>query len=399
MYKTGVTSYFADLHIHLGSTMSGKPVKITASRTMTLTAVLEEASERKGIELIGIIDAHVPEVLQEVTELIERKQAHPLQDGGIRYKQTTLLLGAEVEIKEEGRGEAHFLCYLPTLAAMQDFTKWLAQRCRNVTLSSQRIYCTIRELQKHVHLLEGIVVPAHIFTPHKGLYGSCTDHVAEIAEPSLFAAVELGLSANTVMADTISELHSYTFLTNSDAHSLAKIGREYQMIAMAEPGFQEWRRALKRQNGRAVMANYGLHPQLGKYHQTSCQACGTPFANDWMERCTECGKKAVIRGVGERIRQLADVPPGEHPPYRPAYIEQFPLEFLPGIGPKRRAQLYQAFGTEMNILHRVDEADLARVLGTELASRIVQARSGQLTVSSGGAGVYGRVLADRMTKE
>lgn len=390
--------FFADLHIHLGNTMTGKPIKITASRKMTLAAVLEEASERKGIELIGIIDAHVPEVQQELMELIERRHAIPLPDGGVRYKRTTLLLGAEVEVKEAGRGEAHFLCYLPTLAAMQLFTQWLAERCRNVTLSSQRIACTIRQLQEQVALLAGIVIPAHIFTPHKGLFGSCTDHIAEVAEPSLFAAMELGLSANTQMADRISELHPYTFVTNSDAHSLAKIGREYQSVLMAAPNFHEWRQALSRVNGRMVAANYGLHPQLGKYHQTICQSCGTPFPQEWAERCVTCGKKTVIRGVEERILQLANVAPDTHPSYRPAYIEQFPLEFLPGIGPKRREQLYREFGTEMNILHRACESDLRRVIG-DLANVIVQARSGQLAVDAGGAGLYGRVSAKKMERE
>lgn len=394
MDKTVLTSFFADLHIHLGSTMSGRPVKITASRKMTLSAVLEEASERKGIELIGIIDAHVPEVQQELLGLIAQGLAVPLEGGGVRYKQTTLILGAEVEVKEAGRGEAHFLCYMPTLAAMQRFTGWLAQRCRNVTLSSQRIDCTIVELQQCVASLAGIVIPAHIFTPHKGLYGSCTDHMAEVADPTLFAAVELGLSANTEMADRIGELHPYTFVTNSDAHSLAKIGREYQAILMKEPSFYEWRLALARAEGRRIVANYGLHPELGKYHQTTCQACGTPFPPNAAERCAACGKKTVIRGVDERIGQLADCARGDHPPHRPAYIEQFPLEFLPGIGPKRRELLYREFGTEMNILHRVEEAELRRVVG-DLADVIIRARTGGLHVNAGGAGTYGRVTADK----
>ncbi|MGO0060918.1 endonuclease Q family protein [Brevibacillus fluminis] len=390
MCSTTLPAFFADLHIHLGSTMSGKPVKITASRKMTLSAVLEEASERKGIELIGIIDSHVPEVQQELRELMDRGQAIPLKEGGVRYKQTTLILGAEVEVKEAGRGEAHFLCYVPTLDAMQSFTGWLERRCRNVTLSSQRIDCTIVQLQEQVASLGGLVIPAHIFTPHKGLYGSCTDHMAEVANPALFAAVELGLSSNTQMADQISELHPFPFVTNSDAHSLAKIGREYQSIMMKEPNFHEWRLALSHAEGRMIAANYGLHPELGKYHQTSCQACGTPFPKEATERCAACGKKAVIRGVEERIRQLADLAPGIHPPHRPAYIEQFPLEFLPGIGPKRREQLYREFGTEMNILHRVGEADLSRVIG-ELATVIIRARAGELAVNAGGAGTYGKV--------
>nr|WP_241254492.1 endonuclease Q family protein [Brevibacillus sp. SYP-B805] len=384
-------SFFCDLHIHVGGTQSGRPVKITASRQMTLTRILEEASERKGMEMIGIIDAHAPEVQEELAELMERRQAVPHPLGGIAYKQTMLLLGCEVEIKEPGRGEAHFLCYLPTLDKMSRFTRWLSARCKNVNLSSQRIAAGLHELQEYLASQEGILIPAHIFTPHKGLYGSCADRLADVLDPALVNAVELGLSANTEMADRLSELHDKTFVTNSDAHSLSKIGREYQAIRMAEPCFEEWRKALQRADGRGVAANYGLHPRLGKYHQTTCQSCHAPLPVEGDGRCPHCGYKAVVRGVAERVEQLADLPAGVHPPHRPPYVEQIPLEFIPGVGRKTREKLYQAFGTEMNILHRTDEEQLASIVGEAAARTIILARAGKLAISAGGAGTYGRV--------
>jgi uncharacterized protein (TIGR00375 family) len=384
--------YFCDMHIHIGGTNSGKPVKITASRQMTLTRILEEASERKGMDVIGIIDAHAPEVQEELIALLEKGAAKEHRDGGILYKQTMLILGCEVEIKEAGRGEAHFLCYLPSVGQMRLFTDWLSRRCKNVHLSSQRIGVTLRDLQERVAEGGGVLVPAHIFTPHKGLYGSCTDSLAEVADPSLIPAVELGLSANTDMADRLAELHDKTFLTNSDAHSLAKIGREYQAIAMGERSFREWKRALHREAGRGVVVNYGLHPQLGKYHQTACQSCRSMLPADAFGRCPQCGFKRVVRGVFDRIEQLADCPPGVHPPFRPPYVEQVPLEFIPGVGPKLRDKLYRAFGTEMNILHRIGREELADVVGERIADLIVQARGGRLNIKAGGAGTYGRIV-------
>jgi len=379
------------MHIHIGGTASGKPVKITASRQMTLTRILEESSERKGMDVIGIIDAHVPEVQAELEALILQGAAVPHPDGGILYKQTMLILGCEVEIKEEGRGEAHFLCYLPDLRRMRQFTAWLNARTRNVNLSSQRAAASLRDLQSVTDSLDGTVVPAHIFTPHKGLYGSCTDSLAEVADAGLIAAVELGLSANTEMADRLRELHDKTFLTNSDAHSLGKIGREYQVIAMRERCFAEWRKALLRQEGRGVVVNYGLHPRLGKYHQTACQNCQSLQPADETGRCPQCGFKRVVRGVSNRIQQLADLPAGVHPAHRPPYVEQVPLEFIPGLGPKGREKLYQAFGTEMNILHRTGESDLAQVVGEKTARTIILAREGALSIEAGRAGVYGRI--------
>lgn len=359
---------------------------------MTLTKILEEASWRKGMDMIGVIDAHSPEVQEEILDLLERGDVIEQSDGGILFQQTVLILGCEVEIKEEGRGEAHFLVYLPTIKAMQTFTHWLGTRCKNVHLSSQRIHATILELQQCAQHLGGTVIPAHIFTPHKGLYGSCTDSMQEVLDPTLIYAVELGLSANTQMADQISELHSKTFLTNSDAHSLGKIGREYQEIRMAEASFAEWIKALQQKDGRGVVVNYGLTPQLGKYHQTTCQGCQTPLPEDDSPRCPVCGFKRVVRGVAARIGQLADLPKDVHPAHRPPYVEQVPLEFIPGVGPKLLQKLYDAFGTQMDILHRVAEEDLIRVAGEKIANRIVRARSGALNVQAGGAGIYGRIV-------
>ena len=384
-------SYFCDMHIHIGGTRSGRPVKITASRQMTLTRILEEASNKKGMEMIGIIDAHSPEVQEELLDLLERGEAAEHPDGGVIYQKTVLILGCEVEIKEPDRGEAHFLVYLPRLRDMQAFTRWMAERCKNQHLSSQRIHATVRELQQTARQLAGTVIPAHIFTPHKGLYGSCADSLSEVLDPSLVEAVELGLSANTAMADRISELHGFTFLTNSDAHSLGKIGREYQAIRMAERTFAEWRKALRREQGRTVAVNYGLHPQLGKYHQTACQNCQSLLPPDGTDRCPACGFKRVVRGVAARIAELADAAEEQHPAHRPPYVEQVPLEFLPGVGPKLLQKLYAAFGTQMDVLHRIPEADLARVTGERIARLIILARTGELLITPGGAGTYGRI--------
>ncbi|MFD2371855.1 endonuclease Q family protein [Brevibacillus sp. GCM10020057] len=394
MAENVLHEYFCDMHIHIGGTRTGKPVKITASRQMTLTRILEEASERKGMDVVGIIDAHSPEVQEELIDLLESGAAIEHADGGILYKETMLILGCEVEIKEGERGEAHFLAYMPTLREMRSFTEWLSARCKNVTLSSQRIHASFKELQSCVEELGGLLIPAHIFTPHKGLYGSCADSLADVLDPAKIIAVELGLSANTEMADQLSELRDKTFLTNSDAHSLGKIGREYQVMRMKERSYKEWEKALRRQEGRRVTVNYGLQPQLGKYHLTACQNCQSLLPADASGRCPECGHKRVVRGVAARIEQLADLPKGQHPVHRPPYVEQVPLEFIPGVGPRLLQKLYASFGTQMNVLHRVGYEELAAVAGEKIASLIEKARTGALAVEAGGAGTYGRIVQE-----
>src|SRR5690625_4737459 len=116
---------------------------------------------------------------------------------------------------------------------------------KNVTLSSQRYYGSVKELQYKVKELGGIFIPAHVFTPFKSLYGrGVKKSLREVLDPDLIDAVELGLSSDTFMADQISELHEFTFVTNSDAHSLGKIAREYQQIKMKEASFKELEWAL-----------------------------------------------------------------------------------------------------------------------------------------------------------
>ena len=149
---------------------------------------------------------------------------------------------------------------------------------KNIHLSSQRIYVSGKELQQKVKELNGLFIPAHVFTPFKSLYGKGVKHsLTEVLNPEYIDGIELGLSSDTYMADGIAELHSYTFLSNSDAHSLGKIAREYQTIAMNEPTFTELKKALSHEDGRGIVANFGLDPLLGKYHQTVCEKCQYPF--------------------------------------------------------------------------------------------------------------------------
>jgi uncharacterized protein (TIGR00375 family) len=378
------------MHIHIGRDMYNKPVKITASKTLTLTNILVESSRNKGIDLIGIIDCHAPAVQQEIIRLIEQKKAYELKDGGIRFEQVTLLLGSEVEIYDENcKGPIHVLCYFPTLAKIAYFSEWLTTRMKNITLSSQRYYGTARELQYKVKELDGIFIPAHIFTPFKSLYGrGVTSSLLEVFDPDLIDGVELGLSSDTQMADQISELHDYTFVTNSDAHSLAKIAREYQEINMEEPSFKEFNLALHKIDGRGVKQNYGMNPLLGKYHQTVCNNCLKQVALKTTE-CPNCGSTKIIKGVFDRILELKDTDLKVNE--RPNYLYQVPLEYLPKLGPKTFKKLLERFDTEMNVIHYATYEQLAEVVSEKLARSIIDMREGKLKINAGGGGKYGTI--------
>lgn len=388
---------YADLHIHIGRTSSGRPVKITGSRSLTLENILEESAFRKGLNLIGIIDCHVPEVLQELAQLIKQGRVEALKGGGLRFDEVTLIPGTEIEIKDEhSQGPIHVLAYFPTFEAMQQFSLFLSKHVTNNTLSTQRFFNgTAKDIQRETKALGGLFIPAHVFTPFKSLYGvGVVQSLTEILDPEAIDAIELGLSSDTEMAEQIAELKSFPFVSNSDAHSLGKIAREYQTMRVKDATFEELQMALRDAKGRCILANFGLDPRLGKYHRTRCAECMIEIdQNDVQNGCPTCGATRVIKGVYERLSELRtdqsrmDRNEVTHPPY----IHQVPLDFIPKVGKKTLAKLLDHFGTEMAILHEVPKAALVTVVGEAIAERIVRARAGEVTIHSGGAGRYGKV--------
>ncbi|MDQ6599539.1 TIGR00375 family protein [Bacillus salipaludis] len=383
-------NYYVDLHIHIGRTWTGKPVKITGAKSLTFTNIIEHARHEKGLNMVGIIDSHSPEVILEMENLIESGDLVEHPDGGLVFGDLTVIPGSELEIYDEGcNGPIHLLGFFPTLAIMREFSSWLSKNLKNVQLSSQRVYVTGLELQKKIKDLGGIFIPAHVFTPFKSLYGKGVNRsLTEVFDPNLIDGIELGLSSDTDMADQIGEIHKYTFVTNSDAHSLAKIAREYQVIAMEEPTFKELQKALNGEDGRGVVANYGLDPLLGKYHKTVCAECLNPAGED-DQICTLCGNKKIIKGVADRILELKTAEEG--PSNRPPYVHQVPLEFIPGLGPKLLEKLVNHFGSEMAILHEVPAESLKEVVPPKIAELIMKAREGEIHLSAGGGGKYGKI--------
>lgn len=389
-----LNKYFADMHIHIGRDQYGQPVKISASHSLTLTNILKEASRRKGLQLIGIIDCHVPAVQEEIQSLIDQKLAVEQSAGGIKFEDTTVLLGSEIEIYDENcKGPVHVLTFFPSLKKIAAFTEWLRDKMTNITLSSQRYYGVAIELQEKVKQLSGLFIPAHVFTPFKSLYGrGVKKSLREIFDPNLIDGIELGLSSDTKMADEISELHPYTYLSNSDAHSSAKIAREYQEIKMKTPSFAEFSLALKKERGRKITRNFGMNPKLGKYYTTVCVNCYKKV-NYGTNICPHCQSKKIVNGVYDRIKQLAKN--SKDKIGRPSYIYQVPLEYLPTLGPKTLEKLLENFETEMNIIHHVPYEQLKEVVPGRLAKLIIQMRKGELEIQAGGGGKYGKVIPSK----
>lgn len=391
---------FADLHVHIGRSESGKPIKITAARSLNFANIAKECAERKGINVVGIIDCASPYVIEDIEKFLATGDAYELEDGGIIYKdKVCILLGSEVETSEKGRngkcGSAHNICFFPHLKDIKEFSNELSHHLKNITLSTQRSDLSGYDLIDIVEKYNGILIPAHVFTPHKSYYGNCTDRLENIFKEKFdkIFAIELGLSSDTYLADTISELEARTFLTNSDAHSLPKIAREYNKMQVEDISFKEIVKALKNEDGRKIIANYGLDPKLGKYHRTYCDDCEKSIeTKEPVETCPICGGKNVTFGVFDRIELIKDKEETKSPDFRPAYVYQVPLGFIPGVGGKTITKLLDTFETEMNILHKLSKDDIEAVVGEKVANQIENARSGNCKVQSGGGGNYGKVL-------
>ena len=392
---------FADLHVHIGRSENGKPIKITAARSLNFANIAKECAERKGINIVGIIDCASPYLIEDIENFLKTGDAYELQDGGIIYKdKVCILLGSEVETSEKGRngksGSAHNVCFFPHLKDIKEFSNEMSKHIKNITLSTQRSDLSGYELIDIVEKYNGILIPAHIFTPFKSYYGNCSDRLQDIFKEKYdkIFAVELGLSSDTFLADTISELEGKTFVTNSDAHSLPKIAREYNKMLVEDISFKEVVKALKNEDGRRIIANYGLDPKLGKYHRTYCDNCNTTIdTKEPVEVCPKCGSNKVTFGVFDRIELIKDKEKTKSPENRPPYIYQIPLTFMPGIGGKTIDKLLDAFETEMNILHKLSEDDIEAIVGEKLAKNIVLAREGKIKVEAGGGGNYGKVTS------
>ena len=301
---------FADLHVHIGRSENGKPIKITGARSLNFANIAKECYERKGIDVVGIIDCASPYVIEDIENFLKTGEAYELKDGGIIYKdKVCIILGSEVETSEKNEdgktGSAHNLCYFPTLKDIKGFSQEMSKHIHNITLSTQRSDVSGYELIDIVEKYNGVLIPAHVFTPFKSYYGNCTRRIERIFKEKYnkIFAIELGLSSDTYYADKISELAGKQFVTNSDAHSLPKIAREYNKLLVEDVSFKEIFKAIKGEDGRKIICNYGLDPKLGKYNRSFCEDCNCSIETPAPAlKCDKCGGTNITMGVFDRIK-------------------------------------------------------------------------------------------------
>lgn len=177
--------------------------------------IIEESVTRKGLDVVAIVDAQSPPVLEEIEDEMGSGRLEALPGGGLRTsdepgggprarrsgtagaghaRSLLLLLASEVEVDEPGIGPVHYLGYLPDFETARSFSSFLSRRVTNVSLSSQKARSSGEELARWLGAAGGFLVPAHVFTPHKGFFGQGgTDLRQALSERALRAvpAVEL----------------------------------------------------------------------------------------------------------------------------------------------------------------------------------------------------------------
>ncbi|MGN0176920.1 MAG: TIGR00375 family protein [Methanobrevibacter sp.] len=379
----------ADFHVHSCFSM--------ASSKDMLIKNMAPKSKLKGLNLLGTGDAFHPGWLDTIEE-----STTYLGDGIYSNDDMNFVLTTEVE----GRNRIHHLIIIPSLDIARELSDKVPSKNKKFDGRPKTNLSGI-ELLELVRDYDCLIGPAHAFTPWTGMYKSY-DSIYDCYEKKV-DFVELGLSADTFMADRISELKDFPFLTNSDAHSPwpHRIGREFNQIELEDISYSSIKKAF---NHRKIEANYGLVPNLGKYHMTACTKCykliDPLIARENKMKC-ECGG-TIKKGVDFRISEIADYDKPKHPDFRPNYVHIMPLaEIISSVYGKgvttktvqsKWKKLIDNFDTEIDVLINVDLSAIEKI-DSNIASAIKLFRNDEIDVIPGGGGKYGQISFNKIKKD
>ncbi len=260
---TKMQQYNADLHIH-------SPHSIAVSQNIDLES-LYRTCKQKGLSILGTGDITQPDWRNYLKENLS------YEDGIYKYKDLAFIVQTELEDSDS----IHHVVLLPDFKAAEELQKALSPKVKNITgkwAGRPHAHIGPAEIVEMVEDVGGICGPAHAFTPFKavfrqGRYATLEEAYGTAAKKLAF--LELGLSADTDLADRMESLKDITYLSNSDAHSekAYSLGREFNRILLEKPTFDEIKMAMFRRKGRKVVLNVGMDPHLGKYHVMFCNKC------------------------------------------------------------------------------------------------------------------------------
>jgi len=412
--------FIADFHLHSKYSRATSP-------QMDLEN-LDKWAKIKGIKVLGTGDFTHPEWFRNLKEKLEPAEPglfklapYRTESSGAGLKnsdsQTRFILTSEISCiysKKNRVRKIHIVVFSPSLETVEKINThlgWLG----NLKADGRPILgLDAKELAKIVLDVsqDCLVVPAHLWTPFFSIFGSRSgfDSIEECFEDysKYIYAGETGLSSSPDMNWRLSALDKITLISNSDAHSLQKLGREANVFEGNELNYLSIIDAIKYRGRPPVnlrlIYTIEFFPEEGKYHHDGHRTCGISLSpaesKKYNNICPNCGRPLTI-GVLNRVEQLADRPEGFKLENVIPFKSLVPLAEIiadvieQGTGTigveKEYKNLIEKFGDEFSVLIDVPRQELEVVTSPEIAEGIIRVREGKVFIESGYDGVYGKI--------
>jgi len=401
-----------DLHIH-------SKYSRACSKDLELSNIAM-ACETRGIDIVSVGDfthpqwfLHIKENLKEVSEGV-----YKLKDGSSKTK---FILGTELSCikkhKEQTR-RVHVCIFAPSIKTVEKFNKRLEKMGFNLKSDGRPILgLTVKELlQIMLDVDERMeMIPAHAWTPWFAIFGSKSgyDSLEEAFEELTphIKAIETGLSSDPLMNWRLSQLDDITLISNSDAHSTAKLGREanvFEFEDKKEITYTEIFKIINKGDKKKFKYTLEFYPEEGKYYADGCSncqfSCGPAETKRLKVVCPKCKKKMTV-GVLTRIDELADRTEEESLkigkekmiPYKSLVplSEIIANVFSCGVNTKKVKiqydSLINSLGNEFSILLELSIKKIEKVSSKEIAMAIQRVREGKVKVIPGYDGLFGKI--------
>ncbi len=394
----------ADLHVH--SRYSRATSKDMDAGTIGLWAA------RKGINLVGTGDFTHPAYLKEL-----KKSLTPSAEGLFRLRGPEngvhFMLTAEISTIYPAGGRTrriHTIIMAPSFEAVDRINRALSRHGRLDYDGRPMFGFDVKDLVKLVMDVSPLcmAVPAHAWTPWYSVFGSKSgfDSIEECFgdQADHIHAIETGLSSDPPMNWRLAPLDRVTLISNSDAHSPEKLGREATVFGCSMR-YQDIVSAIRTKDRKRILYTLEFFPEEGKYHFDGHRGCRISYSPEQTRQhegvCPVCGRPLTI-GVLNRIEKLATRKAGVVPKNAIPFRHLIPLKEIMAdvlsIGPgtvtvdRLYTQAVVDRGVpELEILMDMPEIELGRILPAGVSEAVLKTRNGRVDIEPGYDGEYGNV--------
>jgi len=425
--------YIADFHIH-------SKYSRACSKQLDLEHI-SAWSRIKGINVVSCADFAHPKWFAELKEKLEetreglyelKKEYREASDDIVRDFSPALIsapqhfiLATEISCiysKEKKVRRVHLIVCAPSLDVVEKINTELS-KIGNITADGRPIIgIDVRNLVAMIHDISDkcFFIPAHAWTPWFSVFGSFSgfnslEECFEDMTPYI-SAIETGLSSDPAMNWKLSQLNNVTMISNSDAHSLEKLGREANIFVGDTVSYASLCSAIcagkKGTDALRLDATIEFFPEEGKYYLDGhrlCQfSCEPQQTRKLKGICPVC-KKGLTVGVLNRIAELADQDGQAQRDTRIPFFNVIPLQELlsqvcgVGVQSKRVREEYKKVinrcGSEFDILLNVSPDELKQKCSQEIADAILEMRSGSVEIHAGYDGEYGTIHLKKSKKK